>query len=148
MNDCIIWPYSRNIKNGNRLDYGQVRVGNKMKKAHRVAWEKAKGSIPDGLMVLHKCDNPPCINVDHLYLGTHSDNAADRQRRGRGGLVHGSNNGRTKITEQTAVRIKALAGVLSASSIARSLKISITQVCAIMKGEAWACVNSKTRYKF
>jgi hypothetical protein len=50
---------------------------------HRFAWELAYGPIPDGLWVLHHCDNPPCVNIDHLYLGTVKDNTADMMRRGR-----------------------------------------------------------------
>lgn len=109
MSDCIEWDKSRNIKDGNRLDYGQVRVGDKMKKAHRVAWESAHGPIPDGLLVLHKCDNPPCVNVEHLYLGTHADNARDRESRGRGRPQGGAFNPNSKVSEQTAIRMKMVA---------------------------------------
>lgn len=52
-------------------------------RAHRVAWVEAFGEIPDGLLVLHTCDNPPCVNPEHLFLGTHRDNALDRQAKGR-----------------------------------------------------------------
>lgn len=51
--------------------------------AHRCAWRLWRGEIPKGLLVLHKCDNPGCINPDHLYLGTDADNARDRDARGR-----------------------------------------------------------------
>lgn len=144
--ECIEWPYSRNIKDGNRLDYGQVRVGNKMRKAHRVAWEKANGPIPHGMCVLHKCDNPPCVNPDHLYLGTHVDNAKDRESRGRGRDQAGVNNGRALISEQTAIRLKMLNGVLSASTAARALGLSITPVWKAMNGKAWKHVTAQTRY--
>lgn len=60
-----------------------VKINGKQLWAHRVAWEDAKGAIPDGLLVLHKCDIGCCVNPDHLYLGTHKDNAADRTERGR-----------------------------------------------------------------
>lgn len=53
----------------------------KSKQAHRIAWLIFRGAIPDGLSVLHTCDNPPCVNPDHLYLGTHQDNMKDRATR-------------------------------------------------------------------
>lgn len=52
--------------------------------AHRRSWELTNGPIPEGRWVLHHCDNPPCVRPDHLYAGTASDNAQDRERRGRG----------------------------------------------------------------
>lgn len=148
MDDCIEWELSRNIKTKNRFDYGQVRVGKKMKKAHRVAWEKEKGPIPKGMLVLHKCDNPPCVNINHLFLGTHSTNALDREAKGRGRDSSGIKNKKAKIQEQTAIRIKMLKGVLSASLIARTLGISANSVCRIMNDEAWKHVTANTRYAF
>ena len=78
MSACIEWTGSRNPKG-----YGQKKVGGKTIFAHRWAWEQANGPIPDGLHVLHTCDNPPCVNVDHLFLGTNADNVKDRDAKGR-----------------------------------------------------------------
>lgn len=67
----------------NEDGYGTVWYKGKHWKAHRLAWTLEVGSIPDGLFVLHLCDNPACINVKHLVLGTHGDNMADRNAKGR-----------------------------------------------------------------
>lgn len=88
--DCILWQKCRN-----RKGYGQVRRNGKTYLAHRWAWEQVNGPIPDGLCVLHHCDNPPCVNQEHLFLGTATDNNADRDQKGRarGGRVMGDKNG-------------------------------------------------------
>jgi hypothetical protein len=70
---CRPWMGSRN-----RKGYGHVNLY-----MHRLAWELVNGPVPSSLLVLHRCDNPPCCNPDHLFLGTHADNAADRTRKGR-----------------------------------------------------------------
>jgi hypothetical protein len=78
--DCWVWTGYRQ-PNG----YGLVRGYTFTERyAHRLSWTMANGPIPAGMWVLHHCDNPPCINPDHLYLGTGIDNARDRERRGRG----------------------------------------------------------------
>ena len=81
MNDCILWAGARK-PNG----YGQRRLpGGRFTSAHRQAWVEAHGPIPAGMVVMHRCDNPPCVNVDHLMLGTQADNLADMRRKGRAG---------------------------------------------------------------
>lgn len=69
-----------------RTGFGYTRIWHdgKVTGAHRVAWEAANGPIPSGLFVLHRCDNPPCFNPDHLFLGTDADNKADMYAKGRG----------------------------------------------------------------
>lgn len=75
------WPW-RGAKD--RDGYGQTRVGKQRVKAHRRSWELTNGPIPDGMFVLHRCDNPPCVRPDHLYIGTALDNGIDRRSRKRG----------------------------------------------------------------
>lgn len=81
---CLEW-----IAGHDRDGYG--RCGHDGLRAHRVAWELVHGPIPDGLSVLHKCDNPPCVSVKHLLLGTNSDNRADSVGKGR--HAHGDSHG-------------------------------------------------------
>jgi hypothetical protein len=74
---CLEWTAS--LTRG----YGQFWLGGKQVKAHRTAWEMEHGPIPDGMDVLHKCDNPPCVADEHLFLGTKMDNVADMVAKGR-----------------------------------------------------------------
>ncbi len=66
--------------------YGVLGHDGKQVKAHRVAWGLTNGPIPNGLSVLHKCDNPPCVRPDHLFLGTQLDNMRDCSAKGRSGI--------------------------------------------------------------
>jgi hypothetical protein len=67
--------------------------------AHRHIWQECFGEIPDGICVLHRCDNPACINPEHLFLGTKTDNARDRDAKGRQAHLIGESNGCAKLTE-------------------------------------------------
>jgi hypothetical protein len=66
-----------------RGEHGVIRAGSRAEKAHRVAWQLVNGPIPEGMCVCHRCDNPPCINPSHLFLGTIADNNRDRHQKGR-----------------------------------------------------------------
>lgn len=77
-NGC--WNY---IGCTNSTGYGHIRKNGKVQKAHRVSFEYFIGPIPDGLFICHKCDNPACVNPDHLYAGTQKDNVRDMFSRGR-----------------------------------------------------------------
>ena len=78
MSDCVEW--TGHLK---RSGYGQVCIEGRHHAVHRLAWEEANGPIPDGMYVCHTCDNPACYNVDHLFLGTNSDNQRDSASKGR-----------------------------------------------------------------
>lgn len=76
---CWLWGASKN-----KWGYGWVKLNGSMRGAHRVSYELTKGQIPNGFEILHKCDNPPCVNPDHLSSGTHGDNIRDMFKKGRG----------------------------------------------------------------
>lgn len=78
MTQCIEWTGARNP-----AGYGRLRLRGQQVYAHRVAYEQAYGPIPEGFVVMHSCDNPPCINPDHLSVGTYADNARDMVEKGR-----------------------------------------------------------------
>ena len=65
------------------LGYGRLNVDGVPVLAHRLAYELEHGAIPDGMCILHRCDNPPCVNPDHLWLGTQADNSLDMASKGR-----------------------------------------------------------------
>lgn len=77
-NDC--WEWSAGVDN---FGYGRLNTRGVVDLAHRLSWELAHGPIPDGMCVLHRCDNPPCVNPRHLFLGTRDDNVQDMIAKGR-----------------------------------------------------------------
>jgi hypothetical protein len=101
--ECVEWTGGRNAKGYGVLSRG--RRGEKQELTHRVAWEFTYGPVPDGLCVLHRCDNPACCNVDHLFLGTQADNMADMAAKGR--AARGERNGATKLTWPVVREIRA-----------------------------------------
>ena len=78
MSECVIFQGTKSDKG-----YGRVWHNGKMVRAHRLAYETHVGPIPKGMFVCHRCDNPPCINPEHLFLGTTTDNIRDAVAKGR-----------------------------------------------------------------
>lgn len=108
--------------------------------AHRVAWRLFKGRIPWKKCVLHKCDNPPCVNPKHLFIGTRRDNAADRDRKGRTkpGWVPGELNGRAKLKEADVLRIRSLhAQKVPNAETAREYGVSKVLIGLIVRRITW-----------
>lgn len=106
--------------------------------AHRVAWELENGPIPMGLHVLHRCDNRPCCNPEHLFLGTNRDNIADMIAKGRDRKVQGVESPHAKLTP-AAVRSIRVDG-RSYKSIGREYGVSAQTVFRIKRHTVWKSV--------
>lgn len=140
--NCIEWPFSRD-KDG----YGWcAQVG--QKRAHRVAWVIANGSIPVGGHVLHTCDNPPCINPRHLWVGSHADNMRDMHEKGRASgfavtlNLKEESHGRAKLSRQdvASIRVRRLAGE-SIPRLAREFGVGTQTVGDIIARRTWKTVS-------
>ena len=130
------WPWT-----GNRLPkgYGQFKPFGLQRYAHRVSWALAHGTTPDGtipggMCVLHSCDNPPCVNPAHLFLGTKTDNMRDKVAKGR--QAKGVDNGQAKLSEDDVQAIRASLGE-SRKEVARRFGVSAATVGDILCGRTW-----------
>jgi len=143
---CHEWTAGRN-----RDGYGQINEGRgqitegtpsrRLLTAHRVAWELVNGPIPDGLCVLHKCDNPPCCRVDHLFLGTQIENIADRDAKGRGNPAKGSDHWSAKLNEGDIPGIRSLLATgFTQEHIGRIYGVTHTTISRIKTGRRWGHV--------
>ena len=123
--------------------YGQIKAGGrygKMLSAHRSAWEIAFGPIPEGLQVLHDCDNPGCVNPNHLTLGTTADNMKDMHQKGRAASQRGSCNGAAKLTEDQVLKIYNAPGIHA--DIAAEYGMHKSNVSMIKTGRNWGHVTN------
>lgn len=129
------WRWTGGLSGG----YGSLRIGKRGNaRAHRLSYALANGGpIPDGLSVLHKCDNPICVRPDHLFLGTQATNMADRGAKGR--QAKGESNGRAKLTENEVHEIVAETRRGTPNKqIARRFGVGRNAVGAIVRGDRWS----------
>lgn len=110
-------------------------------RAHRLSWELVNGPIPKGIAVCHVCDNPPCVNPAHLFLGTQAENVSDMVAKGRarGGPPSGELHPKAKLTREAVVAIRARysAGGISLQSLADEHGVSKKTVLNVVKGRIW-----------
>lgn len=127
--------------------YGRVWDGERLWYAHRLMWTVHRGAIPEGYDVLHSCDNPRCINLRHLWLGTQQDNMLDKVRKGRHLVsvaamhaarpatgVRGSRHPKSKLTDTQAEHIKSLRGQSKGTVVAQQFGVSTSLVYGIWHG--------------
>jgi hypothetical protein len=140
---CWPWCGPRNMRG-----YGQWKFRGKTRRATRIMWEIFKGPIPDGLSVLHECDNPCCVNIGHLFLGTQTDNMRDCAEKGRNyvPLLTGEEHGGSKLTEEQVREIVSLENVHSHGLLAKMFNISRSVVTRIFQGILWGHVTGRVRF--
>lgn len=105
-------------------------------RAHRAVYELKFGAIPDGMVIMHLCDNPRCVNIDHLKVGTHKDNCDDKVSK----LRHrfGERNHFSKLTEPDVREIRRRSTHESMSAIARDFNVSRQAVSRVISRATWA----------
>jgi hypothetical protein len=128
-----------------RDGYGVISWLKRPVRVHRLAWLLLRGAIPENLCVLHHCDNPVCVNPEHLFLGTHRDNNLDMRAKGRENRnyegferARGSSNGNAKLEEEDIQVIKELhSSGHSLRQIGRMFGVSMFPIQQIVNGKAW-----------
>jgi HNH endonuclease len=118
--------------------YGKLKWRGRVILAHRATWEVERGPIPEGLDVLHRCDNPPCRNIEHLFLGTSADNVADMDAKGRRRCLAGETNPFAKLTDATVREIRAIPFEVPQHVVAAMYGIHQRTVGRIRSRQRWA----------
>lgn len=131
---CWLWSLGTDNKGYGRFGSGSLKT---MRFAHRLSYELFVGPIPDGMFICHKCDVRSCVNPDHLFVGTHKDNMADRDKKNR--QARGSRQHLSKLTEDLVRYIRAS----SKSSAELSLEVGVnaSSVCAARARRTWRHVE-------
>ena len=138
---CWEWRGSRDQRSGKGYGVAYDPVTHRMAPAHRVAWQLMNGPIPDGMGVLHHCDNPPCVNPGHLFIGTAADNTRDMMAKGRGWqpVLRGADHPRAiPVSVVEAIRQRYREGGISQIVLSRQHGINLETVNRIVRGHHWA----------
>lgn len=137
--ECWEWTAARDA-----LGYGFFRMepARPMWRAHRAAWELTNGAIPDGMIVCHRCDNPPCVRPDHLFLGSEQDNVDDRVAKDRSSrqISHfGETSPLAKLSAEQvdAIRYRYTAGGILQRELAEEYGVTQTTISKIVRGVRW-----------
>lgn len=139
-NGCWLWV--KGFSGGSKGRYGYLRKPDgSAVSAHRLSYQLAKGEIPDGMCVCHRCDTPACVNPDHLFLGTNRENTADRHAKGR--TLSGARHPRAKITAQIAEAIRT--STEDAATLGRRYGIDRGQAWRIKTGRSWANATERAK---
>jgi hypothetical protein len=131
-NGCWLWTGAK-VQHG----YGRFLLlrPKRSTPAHRVSYELYKGEIPSGLHVCHACDNPSCVNPEHLWLGTPGDNARDRDKKDR--VQHGERHYAAKLTFNDVAEIIRKSGLVSQTELAAEFGVDPSNISRILSGKRW-----------
>lgn len=142
---CLIWngAVSGGYKSKPNTQYGYIKIDGKTQRVHRVMYEIHSGPIPEGMVLCHKCDNPLCINPDHLFLGTQAENVQDmiekkRQYHPRGEM----NNSKLKECEVIRILEAAKQGV-SLHILSQKYSVHVVTIRNIVSGKKWAYLSKE-----
>lgn len=127
------WLWARGLHKG----YGHLRIGTKTWIAHRASWAIFNGPIPSGMLVLHKCDVPACVNPQHLFIGSQKDNCSDAKAKGRN--ARGERCWRCKMTKDDVIAIRL--SKTSYAELAARYGITKSAIGRIVRRENWAWVG-------
>lgn len=120
--------------------YGQIGVFGSLYLAHRMMWIAHRGDIPDGLLVCHQCDNPPCCNIDHLFLGTPKENSADMVKKARVGRLLNEQHPRTRLSRADVAEIRrARSAGDSCADIAERFGVTAAHISRVIRGTRRSC---------
>lgn len=134
---CHLWTGSRGGGTG-RHKYGTFGFAGSKVFAHRWIFAHANGPVPDGKFVLHHCDNPLCVRVDHLFIGTPKDNMDDMRRKGRAFWRNGELQGKAKLTDAKAADIRRrAANGETRTSLAARYEVHISTIANVILGVSW-----------
>ena len=139
----------RNWSGYTRDGYGHIHIKHHFVTVHRVAYEVFVGPIPEGKILMHRCDNPSCIEPDHLKIGTRGENNKDRSLKNRTAKQFGSSNGMAKLKEDDVIEIKEFMFPYLNSNLYSEMKnlaaytfgVTSSNIHNIMKGKSWKNVG-------
>ena len=131
---CWEWTASMRVR-----DYGGFVFYGENMLAHRASWIIHNGDIPENMCVLHKCDNPTCVNPDHLFLGTQADNVTDMCVKGRKAIFTGDNNSNSKLNTRNVLDIRKhwSAKKMTRIEMAEFFKVDITTINRVISRSTW-----------
>jgi hypothetical protein len=144
LGECWVWTGARTS-----AGYGHLRYGGHDFSAHRCSFELTHGALPADMFVCHRCDNPPCVNPAHLFLGSPKDNTADMHRKGRASRMglRGEASASARTTDEGIIQIRLdFARGATTTELSRQFGYSEYYIRKIVKGKAWEHVGGPIQH--